>query len=168
MFKLVVLICGCGDMEPFLVGEHNALWIRIVIWTLHLGHNNEMVARSIAGHHQGSRGFTLTHVTSICGIGQQMVMVTKVIWEDTMFSNKVKRLAKITTLDEACVPPMANKTYILWSTTLIGGKIVMRLEMGVNKQWSLFCKILLNSILNFMSYVFSFLSFWFLVVFYRH
>jgi hypothetical protein len=50
-----------------------------------------------------------------------MVMVIKVIQEDTMvlFSNKVERPIKITTLNEACVPPTVDKTYILWRTTLL-------------------------------------------------
>ncbi len=121
MFKLVVLICGCGGMKPFLVGEQNALQIGIAIWILHPRHNNEVVAERIARPHKGSWGLAMAHLPSLCGIGQQMVMVIKVIWEDTMvfFNDKVERPTKITTLDEACVPLVTYKTYILWSTMLL-------------------------------------------------
>jgi hypothetical protein len=66
----------------------------------------------------------MAHLASLCGISQQIVMVTKVIQEDTMvlFTNKVKRPTKITTLDETLaldVPPALDKTYILWSTLLL-------------------------------------------------
>jgi len=43
MFMLVVLICGCGGMEPILEGEQNALRIGTTIWILHPEHNNEVV-----------------------------------------------------------------------------------------------------------------------------
>ncbi len=72
MFKLVVLICGCGGMEPILVGEQNALRIGTTIWILRLGHNNEVVANDITRPHKGSQGSTLAHLTSLCYIGQQM------------------------------------------------------------------------------------------------
>ncbi len=88
---------------------------------MHLGHNNEVVVESIARPHKGSRGSPLAHLVNLCGTSQQMVMVIKVIQEDTMvlFSNKVERPIKITTLNEACVPPTVDKTYILWRTTLL-------------------------------------------------
>jgi hypothetical protein len=50
MFMLVVLICGCGGMEPILVGEQNALRIGTTIWILDLGHNNEVVVDPIRDH----------------------------------------------------------------------------------------------------------------------
>ncbi len=98
---LVVLICGCGVVEPILVGEQNNLQIGTILWKLHLGYNNEVVVDGIARPHKGSRGFALAHLASLCCIGQQMVMVTKVIREDIMvlFDDKVERPAKITTLD---------------------------------------------------------------------
>jgi hypothetical protein len=117
----MVITCGCGGLGPFLVGEQIALWIGITIWILHLGHNNKVVVEGIIRPHKGLQAFAMTHFASLCGIGQQMVMVTKVIREDTMvlFNNKVKRPIKITTLDEVCVPPTPNKTYILWNMLLL-------------------------------------------------
>jgi hypothetical protein len=72
MFKLVVLICGCGGMEPFLVGEQNALRIGITIWILHFGHNNEVMADGIARPHKGSQASALAHLASLSWTGQQM------------------------------------------------------------------------------------------------
>lgn len=117
----MVIMCACGGLGPFLVGEQTTLHIGITIWILHHRHNNEVVAKGITRPHKGSRGSAMAHLASLCGTNQQMVMVTKVIQKDTMvlFRDKVKKPNKITTLDEACVPPAPYKTYILWSTPLL-------------------------------------------------
>jgi hypothetical protein len=49
----MAIMCGCGALGPFLVGEQTTLHIRIVIWILHLGHNNEVVDEGIVGPHKG-------------------------------------------------------------------------------------------------------------------
>jgi hypothetical protein len=117
----MIIMCGCGGLGPFLVGEQTSFWIGVIIWILHLGHNNEVVVEGIVGPHKGLQSSVMAHLASLCGTSQQMVMVTKVIREDTMvfFRDKVEKPTKITTLDEACVPPSPNKTYILWSTPLL-------------------------------------------------
>jgi hypothetical protein len=67
------------------------------------------------GPHKRSWSSTMVNLASLCGIRQQMVMVIKVIWKDTMvfLSDKVKSPIK------ACVPSTLNKTYILWNTLLL-------------------------------------------------
>jgi hypothetical protein len=50
----MVIMCGCGGLGPFLVGEQIALWIGVAIWILHHGHNNEVVVESIIGPHKRS------------------------------------------------------------------------------------------------------------------
>jgi hypothetical protein len=92
----MVIMCGYGGLGPFLVGEQITLRIGIVIWILHPRHNNEVVVEGIVRPHKGSRGFATTHLASLCGTSQQMVMVAKVIQEDTMvlFNDKVERPLK--------------------------------------------------------------------------
>jgi hypothetical protein len=63
----MVIMCGYGGMERFIVGEHTTLWIGVVIWILHLGHNNKVVVESIARPHKGSWGSTMAHSASLCG-----------------------------------------------------------------------------------------------------
>lgn len=150
---LVVLICGCGGMEPILVGEQNDLRIGTTIWILHPGHNNEVLPDSIARPHNGSRGSAVAHLVSLCCTGQQMVMVTKVIREDIMvlFDDKVEMPVKITTLD---VSHQQQIRLIFCVAHCYWWKNGHDIGNGVNKQWSLVCKVLFNSIFNFMSHDF--------------
>jgi hypothetical protein len=117
----MVIICGCGGLGSFLVGEQTTFWIGVTIWILHPRHNNKVVVEGIVGPQKGSQASTLALLASLCGTNQQMVMVIKVIQEDTMvfFSNKVENPTKIATLDEACIPLAPDKTYILWNTSLL-------------------------------------------------
>jgi hypothetical protein len=106
----MVIMCGwwCGTIYSGRI-DNPSNWNLIRI--LHFGHNNKVVVESIARPHKGSRDSTMAHLASLCGTGQQMVMVIKVIQKDTLvfFNDKVERPINITTLDEACVPPTQIK-----------------------------------------------------------
>jgi hypothetical protein len=67
---------------------------------------------------KGSRSSKTLGLPSLCVGGTQMVQVTKVYHENTkvLISDKIAYVAKIFMIDEACVPPIEDNTYIFWST----------------------------------------------------
>jgi hypothetical protein len=86
-----------------------------------------VVVEGVVGVHKRSRSFKTLGLPSLCVGGTQMVQVTKVYCENTkvLISDKVAHVAKIFMIDESCVSPAENNTYIFWSTRHLVAKGVM-------------------------------------------
>jgi len=73
----------------------------------------KVVGEGIASVTHASKGPSRNFLAQLCGLGRQMVMVTKVYKPNFKFMvEELERNLNVRTLDEACVSSMANKTYI--------------------------------------------------------
>ncbi len=81
----------------------------------HPNFKGKVVGKGIVGVNHASKGFAKNSLARLCGLGKQMVMVTKVYKPNVKFTiEKLEQNLNVWTLDEARVSSMAKKTYILW------------------------------------------------------
>jgi hypothetical protein len=74
-----------------------------------------VVGKGIVGVNHASKGFAKNSFAQLCGIGKQMVMVTKVYKPNVkLMVEELEQNSNVRTLDEACVSSTTNKAYILW------------------------------------------------------
>jgi hypothetical protein len=74
-----------------------------------------VVGEGIASVNHASKGCGRSSLARFCGLGRQMVMVTKVYKPNVkLMIENLERNPNVWTLDETCVSSMLNKTYILW------------------------------------------------------
>jgi hypothetical protein len=75
----------------------------------------KVVGEGIVSVNHASKGSRRSFLAQLCGLGRQMVMVTKVYKPNVkLMVEEFERNPNVWTLDKACVSSMANKTYILW------------------------------------------------------
>jgi hypothetical protein len=89
----------------------------------HLKFKGKVVGEGIVGVTHASKGFSRNFLAQLCGLGRQMVMVTKVYKPNVkLMVEKLERNLNVRTLDEACVSSMANKTYIPMGMQVVAKK----------------------------------------------
>ncbi len=81
----------------------------------HFKFKGKVVGEGIVGVNHASNGSARNSLALLCGLGRQMVMVTKVYKPDVkLMVEELEQNPNVRTLDETCVSSMANKSYILW------------------------------------------------------
>ncbi len=112
----VVLMCCVHDMCAFYWVCGSRLHWRLVQNVAPSTPNlkGRLVGKGIVGVNHASKGFTKNSFTWLCGLGKQMVMVTKVYMLNVKLTvEELEWNPNVQTLDEACVSLTTNKTYIL-------------------------------------------------------